>query len=160
MSYRLSAPGGNAKRIYPLTEAARLKEPGPSTVRGVGNGAGRLFSWTSYKWSRGDNVLTGGAMKPHRPPFPSMDELSAYEREILRFLRIQLLQQASDVQIAHNNRLLDVEMRYDADTIRTQLERLADRGYVERRTGLLASGVRTYAYRLTEAGEAALRGTL
>ena len=89
-----------------------------------------------------------------------MDELSAGDREILRFLRAQLLQQASDVQIAHNNRHLHVEVRHDADAIRTQLEQLADRGYVERRTGLFASGVRTYAYRLTEAGEAALRGIL
>ena len=89
-----------------------------------------------------------------------MDELSSDEREILRFLRVQLLQQASDVQIAHNNRHLRVEARHDADAIRIQLEQLADRGYVERRTGLFASGVRTYAYRLTEAGEAALRGML
>ena len=89
-----------------------------------------------------------------------MDELSADEREILRFLRIQLLQQASDVQVAHNNRNLGVDMRHDADAIRTELERLADRGYVERRTGLFAGGLRTYAYRLTDAGEATLRGTL
>jgi len=89
-----------------------------------------------------------------------MDQLSSDEREILRFLRIQLLQQASDVQIAHNNRNLRVEMRQDADAIHTALERLADRGYVERRTGLFAGGVRTYAYRLTDAGEATLRGTL
>ena len=89
-----------------------------------------------------------------------MDELSASEREILRFLRVQLLQQASDVQIAHNHRHLHVEVRHDADAIRNQLEQLADRGYVERRTGLFASGVRTYAYRLTEAGDAALRGLL
>jgi repressor of nif and glnA expression len=86
-----------------------------------------------------------------------MDELSAGDREILRFLRAQLLQQASDVQIAHNNRPRRGEN--DADAIRTQLEKLADRGYVERRTGRFASGVRTYAYRLTEAGEAALRGS-
>ena len=98
-------------------------------------------------------------MNQHRPPFPSMDELSADEREILRFLRIQLLQQASDVQVAHNNRNLRAETKHDADAIRTELEQLADRGYVERRTGLFASGVRTYAYRLTEAGETALRAT-
>jgi DNA-binding MarR family transcriptional regulator len=89
-----------------------------------------------------------------------MDELSADEREILRFLRVQLLQQASDVQVANNNRYLRVELKHDADAVRTELEQLADRGYVERRTGLFASGVRTYAYRLTDAGEAAVRGTL
>jgi hypothetical protein len=31
-------------------------------------------------------------MNQHRPPFPSMDEFSADEETILRFLRIQLLQ--------------------------------------------------------------------
>jgi len=97
-------------------------------------------------------------MKQSRPPFLSLDELSADEREILRFLRIQLLQQASDVQVAHNNRNLRAELKNDADAVRAELEQLADRGYVERRTGLFASGVRTYAYRLTEAGEAALHG--
>jgi DNA-binding MarR family transcriptional regulator len=50
-------------------------------------------------------------------------------------------------------------MKYDADAIRTELEQLADLGYVERRTGLFASGARTYAYRLSEAGEAALRAS-
>jgi DNA-binding MarR family transcriptional regulator len=36
-------------------------------------------------------------------------------------------------------------------------ERLADRGYVERRTGRFGAGeLRTYAYRLTEHGEQAL----
>jgi DNA-binding MarR family transcriptional regulator len=114
----------------------------------------------SRKLSKARTVFTASPMKQDRPPFPAMDELSADEREILRFLRIQLLQQASDVQIAHNNRNLRAELKHDADAIRTELEQLADRGYVERRTGLFASGVRTYAYRLTEAGEAAVRGAL
>jgi hypothetical protein len=56
-------------------------------------------------------------MNQHRPPFPSMDELPADEREILRFLRIQLLQQASDVQVAHNNRNLRAESKHNADAI-------------------------------------------
>jgi DNA-binding PadR family transcriptional regulator len=44
--------------------------------------------------------------------------------------------------------------------IRTALERLADRGYVERRIGRFARDEpTTYAYRLTEAGEEALRAT-
>jgi predicted ArsR family transcriptional regulator len=51
------------------------------------------------------------------------------------------------------------EMNADADAIRTELDQLTDRGYVECRTGLLARGVWTYAYRLTEAGEAAVRAT-
>jgi DNA-binding MarR family transcriptional regulator len=51
-------------------------------------------------------------------------------------------------------------MQHDADAIHVALERLADRGYVERRAGRFArDGVRTYAYRLTEAGEEALHGT-
>ena len=87
-----------------------------------------------------------------------MDQLSVDEREILRFLRVQLLQEASDVQVAHNSRRLRTELKHDPDAIRAELERLADRGYVERQTGLFARGVRTYAYGLTEAGEAALRG--
>jgi DNA-binding MarR family transcriptional regulator len=94
------------------------------------------------------------------PPFPSMDDLSGDEAAILRFLRIQLLQQASYAQVADSNRYLRAEMQHDSDAIRAALERLADRGYVERRAGRFArDGVRTYAYRLTEAGEEALRGT-
>jgi DNA-binding MarR family transcriptional regulator len=89
-----------------------------------------------------------------------MDELSGDEDAILRFLRIQLLQQASYAQVADNNRYLRAEMQQNADATHAALERLADRGYVERRAGRFArDGVRTYAYRLTEAGEEALRDT-
>ena len=89
-----------------------------------------------------------------------MDDLSGDEDAILRFLRIQLLQQASYAQVADSNRYLRTEMQHDSDAIHAALERLADRGYVERRAGRFArDGVRTYAYRLTEAGEEALRGT-
>ena len=89
-----------------------------------------------------------------------MDKLSADEHAILRFLRIQLLQQASYAQVADNNRYLRAEMQHDANATHAALERLADHGYVERRSGRFArDGVRTYAYRLTEAGEEALRGT-
>jgi DNA-binding MarR family transcriptional regulator len=98
------------------------------------------------------------AMRQSPPPFPAMDELSGDEDAILRFLRIQLLQQASHAQVAENNRYLRAEMQHDANGARAVLERLADRGYVERRTGRFArDGARTYAYRLTEAGEEALR---
>jgi DNA-binding MarR family transcriptional regulator len=90
-----------------------------------------------------------------------MDELSGDEVAILRFLRLQLLQQASHVQVAENDRYLRNEMMHDGNAVRAVLERLADRGYVERRTGRFArDGVRTYAYRLTEAGEDALRDTM
>jgi DNA-binding MarR family transcriptional regulator len=99
-------------------------------------------------------------MKQSPPPFPTMDDLSGDEDAILRFLHIQLLQQASHAQVADNNRYLRAEIQHDADAVRAALERLADRGYVERRTGRFArDGVRTYAYRLTEAGEEALLGT-
>ena len=99
-------------------------------------------------------------MKQSPPPFPTMDDLSGDENAILRFLNIQLLQQASHAQIADNDRYLRAEIQHDADAVRAALERLADRGYVERRTGRFArDGVRTYAYRLTEAGEEALRAT-
>jgi DNA-binding MarR family transcriptional regulator len=99
-------------------------------------------------------------MKQSPPPFPTMDDLSGDEDAILRFLDIQLLQQASHAQVADNDRFLRAEIQHDADAVRAALERLADRGYVERRTGRFArDGVRTYAYRLTEAGEEALRGT-
>ena len=100
------------------------------------------------------------AIRQVPPPFPSMDDLSGDEDAILRFLRIQLLQQASYAQVADSNRYLRTEMQHDSDAIHAALERLADRGYVERRAGRFArDGVRTYAYRLTEAGEEALRGT-
>jgi DNA-binding MarR family transcriptional regulator len=89
-----------------------------------------------------------------------MDEISGDEAAILRFLRIQLLQQASHVQVADRDHDLRDEVKHDPDAIRAILEGLADRGYVERRTGRFArDGVRTYAYRLTEAGEEALRAT-
>lgn len=94
------------------------------------------------------------------PPFPTMDELSDDEVAVLRFLRIQLLQQASHAQVADHDRYLRTELQNDASATRAVLEQLADRGYVERRTGRFArDGVRTYAYRLTEAGEEALRDT-
>ena len=96
-------------------------------------------------------------MKQSPPPFPTMDDLSGDEDAILRFLNIQLLQQASHAQIADNNRYLRAEIQHDADAVRAALERLADRGYVERRTGRFGTGeLRTYAYRLTEQGDQAL----
>ena len=89
-----------------------------------------------------------------------MDDLSDDEQPVLTFLRDQLLQQASYVQVTHDSRYLHAEMQGYTGAVREILERLADRGYVERRAGRFArEGVRTYAYRLTEAGEEALRGT-
>jgi DNA-binding MarR family transcriptional regulator len=94
------------------------------------------------------------------PPFPSMDDLSDDEEAILRFLRDQLLQQASYVQVTHNNSYLRAQMNEDAGAVREILERLADRGYVERRIGRFGAGeLRTYAYRLTEQGDQALAGS-
>jgi DNA-binding MarR family transcriptional regulator len=95
------------------------------------------------------------------PPFPAMDDLSDDEEAILRFLRDQLLQQASDVQVTHNNSYLRAQMKEHPDAaVREILERLADRGYVERRTGRFGAGeLRTYAYRLTEQGDQALAGS-
>jgi len=67
------------------------------------------------------------------------------------FLGDQLLQQASDVQVIHGNPYLRAEMEGNTDAVPEILERLADRGYVERRTGRFGAGeLRTYAYRLTE----------
>jgi DNA-binding MarR family transcriptional regulator len=94
------------------------------------------------------------------PPFPSMDDLSDDEEAILRFLRDQLLQQASDVQVTHGNPYLRAQMNEDAGAVREILERLADRGYVQRRIGRFGAGeARTYAYRLTEQGDQALAGS-
>jgi DNA-binding MarR family transcriptional regulator len=92
------------------------------------------------------------------PPFPSMDDLSDDEEAILRFLHDQLLQQASYAQVTHNSSYLRAQMNEDADAaVREILERLADRGYVERRTGRFGAGeARTYAYRLTDEGDQAL----
>jgi hypothetical protein len=92
------------------------------------------------------------------PPFPAMDDLSDDEESILRFLRDQLLQQASDAQVAHCNPYLRAQMEGNtAAAVLEILERLADRGYVERRIGRFGAGEqRTYAYRLTEQGEQAL----
>jgi hypothetical protein len=94
------------------------------------------------------------------PPFPAMDELSDDEQAVLTFLRDQLLQQASFAQVIHNNPYLDAQMNDNAGAVREILEQLADRGYVERRTGRFGAGeLRTYAYRLTEQGEQALAGS-
>ena len=94
------------------------------------------------------------------PPFPSMDDLSDDEEAILRFLRDQLLQQASDVQVSHGNPYLRAHMEGDMGAVREILERLADRGYVERRIGRFGAGEqRTYAYRLTEQGNQTLAGS-
>jgi hypothetical protein len=88
-----------------------------------------------------------------------MDDLSDDEEAILRFLRDQLLQQASDVQVANGNPYLRAQMEEEG-AVREILERLADRGYVERRTGRFGAGeLRTYAYRLTEQGGQALGGS-
>jgi hypothetical protein len=92
------------------------------------------------------------------PPFPSMDDLSDDEQAILRFLRDQLLQQASDIQVTHDNPYLRAQVEgNEGVAVRAILEGLANRGYVERRTGRFGAGeLRTYAYRLTEQGEQAL----
>jgi DNA-binding PadR family transcriptional regulator len=87
-----------------------------------------------------------------------MDDLSDDEEAILRFLRDQLLHQASFAQIINSNPYLDTQMEEEG-AVREILERLADRGYVERRTGRFGAGeLRTYAYRLTEQGGQALGG--
>jgi DNA-binding MarR family transcriptional regulator len=94
------------------------------------------------------------------PPFPAMDDLSDDEAAILRFLRDQLLQQASDVRVIHGNPYLRAQMEGNTAAVFEILERLADRGYVERRTGRFGAGeLRTYAYRLTEQGDQALAGS-
>jgi len=91
------------------------------------------------------------------PNFPPVDDLSDDEEAILRFLRDQLLHQASYVQATHDNRYLRAQMTESTGAVREILECLADRGYVKRRTGEFGSGEsRTYAYRLTEQGEQAL----
>src|SRR2546430_12240722 len=79
-------------------------------------------------------------MKESATPFPSTDDLSDDEEAFLRFLRDQLLQQTSYVQVAHDNRYLRDQMKENTGAVREILERLADRGYVERRTGRVGAG--------------------
>src|SRR5438128_2682914 len=94
------------------------------------------------------------------PHFSSMDDLSDDEETILGFLREQLLQQASDAQVTHGNPYLRAQMEENTVAVLEILERLADRGYVERRIGRFGAGeARTYAYRLTEQGNQALDGS-
>ena len=89
-----------------------------------------------------------------------MDDLSDDEQPVLTFLRDQLLQQASYVQVAHDNRYLRDQMKENTGAVREILERLADRGYVERRISQFRAGeARTYAYRVTEQGDQALAGS-
>ena len=51
-----------------------------------------------------------------------MDDLSGDEDAILRFLNIQLLQQASHAQVADNDRYLRAEIQHDADAVPADLE--------------------------------------
>ena len=89
-----------------------------------------------------------------------MDDLSDDEQPVLTFLRDQLLQQASYVQVTHDSRYLHAEMQGYTGAVREILERLADRGYVERRISQFRAGeARTYAYRVTEQGDQALAGS-
>ena len=86
-----------------------------------------------------------------------MDELSEDEQAVLCFLRDQLLKQATYVRATRDNRHLRAPMREKTGAIRDLLERLADRGYVERRTGWFTyEEPTTYAYRLTKQGDRAL----
>jgi predicted ArsR family transcriptional regulator len=86
-----------------------------------------------------------------------MEELSDDEEAALRFLRDQLLKQASYIRVTRDNRHLRAQMTENTSAIRDVLERLADRGYVERRTGwFMHDEPTTYAYRLTEQGDQAL----
>ena len=86
-----------------------------------------------------------------------MDELSEDEQAVLCFLRDQLLKQATYVRATRDNRHLRAPMREKTGVIRDLLERLADRGYVERRTGWFTyEKPTTYAYRLTKQGDRAL----
>src|SRR6266487_3926930 len=79
-------------------------------------------------------------MKESATSFPSTDDLSDDEEAFLRSLRDQLLQQTSYVQVAHDNRYLRDQMKENTGAVREILERLADRGYVERRTGRFGAG--------------------
>jgi len=89
-----------------------------------------------------------------------MDDLSDDEQRVLTFLRDQLLQQASYVQVTHDSRYLHAEMQGYTGAVREILERLADRGYVERRISQFGAGeARTYAYRVPEQGDQALAGS-
>ncbi|MDQ6852566.1 MAG: hypothetical protein M3046_02575 [Actinomycetota bacterium] len=88
-----------------------------------------------------------------------MDDLSHDEQAVLAFLRDQPHAQASHGQATHDNRYLRAQIREDTEAIRDVLERLADRGYVERLPGAFSSARTTYAYRLTEQGGGALTET-
>jgi len=76
---------------------------------------------------------------------------------VLCFLRDQLLKQATYVRATRDNRHLRAQMRETTGAIRDLLERLADRLYVELRTGWFTyEEPTTYAYRLTDQGDQAL----
>jgi hypothetical protein len=82
-----------------------------------------------------------------------MDEISDDEDAVLRFLRDQLLKQASYIRVTRDNRNLRAQMTENTGAIRDVLERLADRGYVERRTGwFMHDEPTTYAYRFDRTG--------
>jgi Transcriptional regulator PadR-like family len=125
------------------------------TVVGYGQSLGQRFS--------GRSVLPEGGwgLLPCRSPYarhasPQRRALDD-EEAVLRFLRDQLLQQASYIRATHDNRHLRAQMTENTGAIRDVLERLADRGYVERRTGWFTDDEpTTYAYRLTEQGDQAL----
>ena len=79
---------------------------------------------------------------------------------MLRFLRDQFLKQASYIRVHDDNRHLRAQVTEDTGAVRDVLERPADHGDVERRTGRFAADEpTTYAYRLTEQGDQALAGS-
>lgn len=83
-----------------------------------------------------------------------MEELSDDEAAVLCFLRDQLLKQASYIRVTHDDRHLRARMTENTGAIRDVVERLADRGYVERRTGWFTDDEpTTYAYSLTDQGD-------
>jgi hypothetical protein len=88
-----------------------------------------------------------------------MDDLSDDEEAVLRFLCDQPRGQASQVQATHDNSYLRAQLRENTEAIRDILERLADRGCVERLPGAFSSELTMYAYRLTERGDQALADT-
>ncbi len=57
-------------------------------------------------------------MKESATPFPSTDDLSDDEEAFLRFLRNQLLQQTSYVQVAKDNRYLRDQMKENTGAVR------------------------------------------
>src|SRR5437660_7177572 len=132
-------------RVVAVSVEQRSLHCDASAIRRARTAQLPIVGFETSRWRAGISVSTASrdswrhiytpSNERARHTFPSTDDLSDDEEAFLRFLRDQLLQQTSYVQATHDNRDLRDQMKENTGAVREILERVADRGFVERRTG-------------------------